>query len=152
MKTRWATRRLRLSASSLLAHMRVLPREVLIALGAVVLYFGGRGITESAPGPAAEHARGLVALEERLGLAWESWLQDVVDGSHVAVSVMNWIYIWGHWPVIVVTLLWLVLRHPTEYRRTRNAMVASGAVGMVLFVVYPVAPPRLLPHSASPTR
>ncbi|MGH8866605.1 MAG: phosphatase PAP2 family protein [Actinomycetes bacterium] len=123
----------------------MLPREILIVLGAVALYFGGRGITESARGPAVDHARGLVALEERTGLDWESWLQGLADGSHLAVDTMNWIYIWGHWPVIVATLLWLVLRHPDVYRRTRNAMVVSGAIGMVLFVAYPVAPPRLVP-------
>lgn len=133
------------AAAALLVGLRALPREILVVLGAVVLYFGGRGITESALGPAVEHARDLAAFERPLGLAWESWVQDLTGSSHTLVTVMNWIYIWGHWPVIVATLLWLVLRHPSVYRRTRSAMVVSGAIGMVLFIAYPVAPPRLLP-------
>jgi membrane-associated phospholipid phosphatase len=113
-------------------------------VGGVLLYFGGRGLTESDPGPAREHAQDLVALERALGLFWEPWLQGLVDGSHAVVTVANWIYIWGHWPVIILTLVWLVVRHPAQYRRTRNAMAVSGAIGMVVFVLYPVAPPRLV--------
>jgi hypothetical protein len=56
---------------------------------------------------------------------------------------MNWVYIWGHWPVIAVTLLWLVLDHPAGYRVTRNAMIISGGVGLAVFALFPLAPPRL---------
>jgi hypothetical protein len=59
------------------------------------------------------------------------------------ITLLNWVYVWGHWPVITVVLLWLVFRHPHGYRITRNAMLASGAVGLVVFALYPVAPPRL---------
>jgi membrane-associated phospholipid phosphatase len=127
-----------------LGRARVFYRELLLVVGGVLLYFGGRGLTESDPAPALEHAHGLVALERALGLYWEPWLQGLVDGSHVLVTLANWVYIWGHWPVIVLTLGWLVVRHPGTYRRTRNAMAVSGAIGMVVFVLYPVAPPRLL--------
>jgi membrane-associated phospholipid phosphatase len=126
-----------------LGTARLLQRELLLVVGGVLLYFGGRGLTESERAPALEHARDLVAFERALGVFWEPWLQGLVDGSHALVTVANWIYIWGHWPVIVLTLGWLVARHPATYRRTRNAMAASGAIGMVVFVLYPVAPPRL---------
>jgi hypothetical protein len=56
---------------------------------------------------------------------------------------MNWVYIWGHWPVIVVVLLWLFVAHPAGYLRTRNAMLISGGIGLVIFASFPVAPPRL---------
>jgi membrane-associated phospholipid phosphatase len=121
-----------------------LQREVSIVLAGVLLYFGGRGLTESDPAPAMDHAQDLVAFERALGVFWEPWLQGLVDGSHALVTAANWVYIWGHWPVIALTLVWLVVRHPATYRRTRNAMAASGAIGMAVFVLYPVAPPRLV--------
>ena len=56
----------------------------------------------------------------------------------------NWIYIWGHWPVIVLTMLWLVLQHRHVFLRLRDAMLVSGGLGLVVFVSFPVAPPRLV--------
>jgi len=96
-------------------------REAAIILGAVVLYFGVRGLTNVYVEPAVQ-----AALDA-------DWL----------VTLMNWVYIWGHWPVIAATLLWLILAHPEGYRVTRNAMLASGAFGLVVFAALPVAPPRL---------
>jgi hypothetical protein len=127
-----------------LGPARRLSRELLIVAGGILLYFGGRGLTESDPLPAREHAQDLVALERSLGIFWEPALQGLTDGSHALVTLANWVYIWGHWPVIALTLGWLLMRHPAQYRRTRNAMAVSGAIGMVVFVLYPVAPPRLV--------
>jgi hypothetical protein len=57
---------------------------------------------------------------------------------------MNWIYIWGHWPVIITTLVWLAVQHGPAYRLTRDTMLLSGAIGLVVFALFPVAPPRLM--------
>jgi membrane-associated phospholipid phosphatase len=70
-------------------------------------------------------------------------LQDLIDNSGAVMTFMNWVYIWGHWPVITAVLLWLFLRHPPGYREVRNTMLLSGGIGLVVFVLYPVAPPRL---------
>jgi len=111
--------------------------------GGAVLYFGVRGLTEGDVAAANRHARQLVELEQALGIHAEEAVQEPVARSDTLTAVMNWIYIWGHWPVIIATLLWLVLSHPTVYARTRDAMLLSGAVGMVIFALWPVAPPRL---------
>jgi membrane-associated phospholipid phosphatase len=47
--------------------------------------------------------------------------------------------------VIVLTLLYLHRTNRLEFLILRNAMFASGAIGLVIFVSYPVAPPRMLP-------
>jgi hypothetical protein len=86
----------------------------------------------------------VVDLERELGIDVEARVQAWGRGSDALVSVVNWIYIWGHWPVIAVTLLWLVVRHPARYVVTRNAMLLSGAIGMVVFALFPLAPPRLM--------
>jgi membrane-associated phospholipid phosphatase len=58
-------------------------------------------------------------------------------------TLFNWIYIWGHWPVIAASLIWLATKHPAIFTRARNAMLLSGGIGVVVFVLFPVAPPRL---------
>ncbi|MEJ3744700.1 phosphatase PAP2 family protein [Actinomycetes bacterium KLBMP 9797] len=120
-----------------------LVRQVAILLAAICAYFGVRGATEGSVGQALANAQRVVDLERFLGLYHEPWLQDTFAGSAAVKTVFNWIYIWGHWPVILVTLVWLARRHPAVYLRTRNAMMLSGGIGMVIFAAFPVAPPRL---------
>ena len=57
----------------------------------------------------------------------------------------NWIYIWAHWPVIASFAVWIWFRDKEGYRTFRNALLLSGAVGLVIFALFPVAPPRLVP-------
>lgn len=122
-----------------------LGQQIFILLGAIVIYFGVRHLTEGSVGTAVANAARVVDFEEMLGLHHEQWLQDTFASSSRVSTVFNWIYIWGHWPVIAVTLIWLAKRHPVIYLRTRNAMILSGAIGMVIFATFPVAPPRLAP-------
>jgi hypothetical protein len=118
-------------------------REILLVLAGVLVYFGVRGVTVTDAEVALDHALHLVAVEKATGLYVEPSLQALVLGSDWLVDFMNWIYIWGHWPVIAGVLLWLFFAHPAGYRRTRNAMLISGGVGLVIFAAFPVAPPRL---------
>jgi membrane-associated phospholipid phosphatase len=126
------------------AHVaRRLLRETLIACAGVLVYFGVRGLTEGDLAKADADAARLVRLERALGLSWERSLQAAVDGSDVVVTAANWVYVWAHWPLIIATLGWLAVRHPPAYRRTRNTMLLSGAIGLVIFALFPVTPPRL---------
>lgn len=113
-----------------------------VSLG-VFLYFTVRGLTAEDGEAAVRHARWLAGWEQSLGIYHEPAVQGFVDRFDGFITVMNWVYIWGHWPVIATTLVWLVLRHPAGFRVMRDAMLASGVVGLVVFVLYPVAPPRL---------
>ena len=56
---------------------------------------------------------------------------------------MNWVYIWGHFPVIVGALFVLYGLSRRNFLTLRNALIASGVIGLVCFAVFPVAPPRL---------
>jgi membrane-associated phospholipid phosphatase len=118
-------------------------QQLAFVLLGVALYFGIRHLTAGAPGTAVAHAHDVLRLERRLRLNIEASSQAAVAGRDLVVDVANWVYIWGHWPVIAVVLLFLALRHRTLYARLRNAMLVSGLIGMVVFACYPVAPPRL---------
>jgi len=118
-------------------------RQSLLALVLIATYFLVRGVTEGAETVAVAHAHGIEALERYLGISVEARLQSAASRWDLVIDVANWIYIWGHWPVIAATLVWLVARHRDRYRRLRDAMVISGLLAMAVFVNYPVAPPRL---------
>jgi membrane-associated phospholipid phosphatase len=113
-----------------------------VVLG-IFIYFRVRNLTEGSRAAAVEHAHDIVRLERRWGIAVEADLQALVAPSESLRTLANWIYIWGHWPVIVTVMVWLAWRHRREFLRLRDGMLLSGAVGMVVFATYPVAPPRL---------
>lgn len=118
-----------------------------LVFGAALLYFAVRGLTEGGVGTAVNHGVDLFAFERRLGLDLEAGVQALVLDHRWIVTLANWVYIWGHWPVIGVALWWLHRRHHGPYLVLRNALFVSGAIGLVIFALYPVAPPRLTPLS-----
>jgi hypothetical protein len=112
-------------------------------VAAWLVYFGIRAVSEGRAATAREHARGLLRLERRLGIAWEHAAQRPVLEHQWLMTAANWMYVWGHWPVIAVSAIWLFRRRPAAYRELRTAFLVSGAIGIVIFAMYPVAPPRL---------
>ncbi len=119
-------------------------RQLLFVSFGVFVYFRVRGLTEGDAATANVHGRDVLAFERRLGIDVEQQVQDLVLGHDRLVTFANWVYIWGHWPVIVVTLVCLHLWRRHLYLLLRNAMFISGGIGLVFFATYAVAPPRLL--------
>ncbi|MGE0600826.1 MAG: phosphatase PAP2 family protein [Dehalococcoidia bacterium] len=118
--------------------------EIVIATVAFFSYFLVRGFTESAYDRAYDNAERVLHFEQRFDLDQEEEIQDAISDRGWAVDAANWIYIYGHWPVIIVVGTWLMRSHSEEYRVLRNGFLISGAVGLVVFATFPVAPPRLL--------
>lgn len=124
--------------------VRPLVREVALITGAILAYFGVRNLTAGNVDPAFDNAERIYDLEQDLGIAWEDELQDVVLDNDRLVDVANWVYIWGHWPVILGAAVALFLLRRDRYVLLRNALFVSGAIGFLFFALFPVAPPRLL--------
>ena len=118
-------------------------QQVAVVLTGIVVYFGVRGLTQGQPDTALDNAAEVLAFEDRIGLDVEHQVQDLMQGRDWLIDAANWVYIWGHWPVITVVMVWLALRHRRYFLRLRNAMMISGGIGLVIFATYPVAPPRL---------
>lgn len=118
-------------------------REATLMIGAFLAYFLVRHLTEGSRAEALDHAQWLIRLERAIGVLWEPTLQRAIIGDQRLVTLANVVYIWGHWPVIVVTAVWLFQRRPATYVLFRNAFLISGGIGLLFFAFFPVAPPRL---------
>jgi hypothetical protein len=125
------------------ARLALLARQFALVAGAALAYFGVRGLTEGKVGRAEENAAHLLRLERFLGIDVEHGLQHLLFDTDVLITLANWVYIWMHWPVVAITLFWLLFRHRDDYELLRNAMFISGAIGLIIFATFPVAPPRL---------
>jgi hypothetical protein len=123
---------------------RGLAREGAVIAFAMLVYFGVRNLTVGSAPTAFANAERLVDLEQRLSLDWEHALQRPVLSSDVLVTLANWVYIWGHWPVILAVATVLYVSRRERYYLLRNAMFVSGLIGFVFFALFPVAPPRML--------
>jgi PAP2 superfamily len=119
-------------------------RQIGFIAAAVFLYFLVRGQTQGEGAVAIHNGYQVLAFEHRYGLDVEQWAQSLIITRPWRVNLANSIYIWGHWPVIAGTLIWLHQKRRDDYLLLRNAMFISGAVGLVIFATYAVAPPRLL--------
>jgi membrane-associated phospholipid phosphatase len=122
-------------------------REIALAAVAALTYFGVRNLTVGAAAEAFSNADRLERLESFLGVAWERSLQDALLDHDAVAALFNWIYIWGHWPVIIAAAVLLYRRRPDRYLLLRNAMFISGALGFLFFALLPIAPPRLVDPS-----
>lgn len=123
---------------------RQIVREIAVIAVAITLYFGVRGMITTRVGPAYQNAVRVIDLEKSADIFVEPRLQRAVISHDWLADALGAIYIYGHWPVLIATLLWLLIRHRETYQKFRNAMLLSGAVGLVIFAVFPVAPPRFL--------
>ena len=124
--------------------LRGFAREVALIAFAILLYFGIRNQTVGNADVAFENAQWLLDLERRLGIDWEDPLQAATVSSDAVVTAANWVYIWGHWPVILGVATALYLYRPRHYYLLRNALFVSGFIGFAFFALFPVAPPRLM--------
>ena len=76
--------------------------ELAVFALAYATYFGVRALTEGKVSDAVGNAIELVHVERKLDLNWEDAVQGLVLGEHALVDAVNAIYIWGHWPVLIV--------------------------------------------------
>ncbi len=119
--------------------------EVVLIGVAYVAYQLVRGVVEGGRVDVAfSNASALIDVERWLGIFWEPQLQGLIINNAFLIDFFNWIYIWGHLPVIGVLAIGMFLFRRDAFARYRNALLISGAIGLVFFVTLPMAPPRFL--------
>lgn len=121
-------------------------REAGIVALAAYIYFFVRGLIDARESEAIANAHSLIDLERRLGLFHEARLQDVIEPHTWLINLVNSVYIYGHWPVVIGTLTWLFVKHREMFPVFRTAMIVSGLIGFAFFFLFPMAPPRFLPE------
>ncbi len=116
-----------------------------VALGALwMLYVAVRGVTAEDYSVAVGHAREVLSFQRSLGLPSELLFQrDLLDQTGV-VKMANVYYLVAHFPVTLAFLAfaWTFRRH--QFGRIRNTLIAVTGIGMMIHLVYPLAPPRML--------
>lgn len=119
-------------------------REAVILGILLLVYQASRLLGGNDATAAFDSARAVLAVEEYLGLPAEQDLQALVTGEWL-VRFANGFYLGAHLPVTGLVLLWLLVAHPHVYRRTRRTLIGATAAALAVYLLLPVAPPRMLP-------
>ena len=73
--------------------------------------------------------------------------QPAVAGCSITrrlIKLLNHYYIFFHFPAAIALLLWLYLRHPRHYVPFRNLMAFVTFAALVIHLLFPLAPPRMM--------
>lgn len=133
-------RRRRGGASSAAA----LAREAGVVLGLFTLWQLAGMHAERSTGAGLVRGEQLWDLERTLRMPSETAVQALVLPYPLVVQAANAYYVVAHYNTLLLTLLWLFLRHRDGYSRIRGVVVLSTFASLLLQLVA-VAPPRLLP-------
>jgi hypothetical protein len=133
-----------------LAHARALVRskpwvgEVAIFAVALFVYQLSRALVIGDASKAFENAAGLIQWEKSSGLFVELSIQQWLLNHLELTAILNKFYMLGHWTITPLFFIWLYRRRRRVYPYVRNAFLAANAIALTIFVLYPVAPPRLV--------
>lgn len=121
--------------------------EVLIVLTLMVVYDRCRSLAAVDATAAVDHGRAILFDETLLHLRFEDGLNAWLAGQAFLRDLAADYYQFVHETVALSVLAICYVRRPSVYRRARNALVLTNVIGLLVFALYPVAPPRLLPGS-----
>lgn len=119
--------------------------EISLFALALVVYQASRALVIGEPTTAFENATRIINWEKSSGLFVESSVQEWVLNHVELTEVLNYFYMSAHWIVTALFFVWLYKRHHRVYPYVRNAFLAANAIALIVFMLYPVAPPRLMP-------
>ena len=124
-------------------------KEVAFGIAVYAIYSVVRNRFGSAggdPGPAFEHARSIIDLQESLHLYFEAdfqqWYLDLPGNG--LIRLWNVYYGLAHFLVTFVALVWLFRADPRRYPVWRNTLALTTSVAVIGFAAYSLMPPRLL--------
>lgn len=129
-----------------LRELRRFLAEAVLLVGLMLIYWLMRGAVPERAAAAFSRANHIINIEQRLGIFVELRWQAHILGNRTLVDIANWIYLYGHLPLLILAAIWIYLHNRGRYRIYRNALLISACIGLVIYQLFPVAPPRLMPE------
>jgi len=136
------------------AAARRLPRgwghlalQVAIWLGFYAVYQVARGAADQSVDQAFDNGRRIIDLQRSLSSMIELPLQHVVEASSLLIQATSYTYWLSQFAVVGIALLWIYFRAHEGFFRFRNTLILANLMGLVGYVLFPTAPPRMFPEA-----
>jgi hypothetical protein len=133
-----------LAPSKLRANTRRALREVALVVVLFLAYKLGRVAAEGHVAEALANARDVWHFERLVHLPSEYTLQQVTVGHEWLIKLANCYYAYVHFPITAACLIWMWIWRPEHYVRTRRMLAWLTAAALVVHLLMPLAPPRML--------
>jgi membrane-associated phospholipid phosphatase len=105
-----------------------------------------RGVADGKQAVAFANGQQIIDFERSTHTFFEPNLQSMVLPVRLLVDVANQIYMNSQFAITIAFLVWLYLFRNEFFYFVRNMFVASMALALVGYALYPTAPPRLFPQ------
>jgi PAP2 superfamily protein len=123
-----------------------LARQLVLFCGAYWLYQLVRGVVDGRAAAAFDNAREVIRIERGLGLFFEPAVNGWATANDVVADITSWMYVNAHFGITTGALAWIYLRRNERFYFVRNMFMVSMVLALVLYVLVPTAPPRMLPE------
>jgi membrane-associated phospholipid phosphatase len=120
-------------------------KELGFLIGVYLAYSLTRGNLGDKTSLAFDNADDIILLEEGWGIFVELEVQSFFMEHEPLIRLANGVYTFAYYPLLALVGLWLYLLHHDIYPRIRNTFLATAAIGLLGFTLYPLAPPRFIP-------
>jgi hypothetical protein len=117
--------------------------EAGLLIGLFALWQLAGHVAAHAPTGAVEHGERIWRLERVLHLPSEAGVQHLFLPHNLTVQAFNAYYVYAHVNALLLTFLWLYLRHRDDYAPARTVVALTTGACLAVQLI-PVAPPRLL--------
>ncbi len=123
-------------------------RQLALFIAFDIAYEATRGLSDGARSTAIRHAEDVVTAERSLGIFREQAIQHwAMNAPGFVLEIANWTYLQCQFTITFGFLLWVYLRRNDAWSFLRNTVIIGFSIGIVGYLSYPCAPPRLLPNS-----
>jgi hypothetical protein len=117
-------------------------RQLSIWFGFYFAYLGARSLADRNPAQAFWNGWRVLSFENRTTHAVvETTTQQIVNSSHVLLTIAAWTYWNSEFTVVGLALLWVYLRHHERFHRFRNTILLANIIGLGGYAIWPTAPP-----------
>ncbi|MBT99111.1 MAG: hypothetical protein CL902_10855 [Dehalococcoidia bacterium] len=125
-----------------LAHLR----EVGLVAGVYFAYMYTRALVFSDfQATALDNARRVIDFEKKVGVFWEPMWQDwAIESAKSMVIFFNWAYIITFFPIVLSAAVILYFTNRETYKYYRNVVLISFVIALLGFMLFPLAPPRMI--------
>ncbi len=121
--------------------------EFTLVIVLFMAYFTTRGIVSGRAADAFDNAYQLMQIQNWLGISWEMTLQSWIIQHDSLIWAVNSIYVYTHMPALILFALWVFIWHHNRYSEVRNVFLGMLGVGLLVYALIPLAPPRFFSAS-----
>src|SRR5215218_8301269 len=126
------------------AHLAL---QFAIWIGFYVVYQVARGAADHSVALAFRNGQRVIDAQRALGSMVELPLQHLVDRSSILIQATSYTYWLSQFAVVGIALLYVYFRAHERFFPFRNTLIVANLIGLVGYVTFPTAPPRMFPQA-----